>query len=141
MLLLFALAELGIGALGKHPSPGSAHFTVCKRGCGKVMFLHLSVSHSVHKGGLPQCTLGYTPRADTPTPQQTATAADGTHPTGMHSCFQFNFAVFGGKMPKIIGWQNLLSSWRPHLGNPGSATDTVIRTWLTRVSVFLDDGF
>ena len=35
------------------------------------------------------------PRADTPLPQgrphlpprQTATAADGTHPTGMHSCF------------------------------------------------------
>ena len=28
-------------------------------------------------------------QADTPqvdTPQQTATAADGTHPTGMHSC-------------------------------------------------------
>ena len=34
---------------------------------------------------LPQCMLGCTPsRADTP--QQTATAADGTHPTGMHSC-------------------------------------------------------
>ena len=25
--------------------------------------------------------------ADTPLPQQTATAAGGTHPTGMHSCF------------------------------------------------------
>ena len=24
---------------------------------------------------------------DTPPPQQTATAADGTRPTGMHSCF------------------------------------------------------
>ena len=43
----------------------------------KVMFLHLSVSHSVHKGGgcLPQCMLGYTPRsrhppgADTPPAQ------------------------------------------------------------------------
>ena len=40
---------------------------------------------------LPQCMLGYTPpRADPPwsdpPPQQTATAADGTHPTGMHSC-------------------------------------------------------
>ena len=34
------------------------------------MFLHLSVSHSVH----------------THPPQQTATAAEGTHPTGMHSC-------------------------------------------------------
>ena len=55
-------------------------------------------------GCLPQCMLRYTPplwadtplsrhppgqththRAD-PTPGQTATAADGTHPTGMHSC-------------------------------------------------------
>ena len=26
--------------------------TVRKRSCGKVMFLHLSVSHSVHKGGV-----------------------------------------------------------------------------------------
>ena len=26
-------------------------FTVRKRSCGKVMFLHLSVSHSVHRGG------------------------------------------------------------------------------------------
>ena len=34
----------------------------------KVIFLHLSVSHSVHGGGLPQCMLGYTPPtgADTP---------------------------------------------------------------------------
>ena len=99
------------------------------------MFLHLSVSHSVHRGGLPQCMLGYSPppgagtpqeqapptgadtpspreqappeqvppRAGTPspkeqappfpqeahhTPQQTATVADGTHPTGMHSCLR-----------------------------------------------------
>ena len=27
----------------------------------KVMFLHLSVSHSVHRGGLPQCMLGCNP--------------------------------------------------------------------------------
>ena len=32
-----------------------------QRSCGKVMFLHLSVSHSVHRGCLPQCMLGYTP--------------------------------------------------------------------------------
>ena len=25
----------------------------------------------------------------TPTPQQIATAADGTHPTGMHACFDY----------------------------------------------------
>ena len=34
-----------------------------------------------HQGGSPACT-----EADTPHPQQTATAAGGTHPTGMHSC-------------------------------------------------------
>ena len=77
-------------------------------------FLHLSVSHSVHGGCLPQCMLGYippgeTPQADTPWtdtprqtphgqtpldrhPQQTATAADGTHPTGMFSCLNLNTA-------------------------------------------------
>ena len=44
----------------------------------KVIFLHLSVIHSVHMGGLPQCMLGYhhpprsrhPPGADTP-PEQT----------------------------------------------------------------------
>ena len=50
--------------------------TVRKQSCGKVMFLHLSVSHSVHRGGAvypsmhwsrhslehtPQFMLGYTP--------------------------------------------------------------------------------
>ena len=41
-------------------------FTVCKRSCGKVMFLHLSVSHSVHSGvgGLSACW--YTPPRQTP---------------------------------------------------------------------------
>ena len=40
------------------------------------------------RGGLPQCMLGYhtPPGVDTPPPRETATAADGTHPTGMHSC-------------------------------------------------------
>ena len=88
--------------------------TVRKRSCGKVMFLHLSVSHSVHRtgsgvsvsvhAGIPPPTptppgqLGRHPPWQTP-PGQTplcsvhagidmATAADGTHPTGMHSCFE-----------------------------------------------------
>ena len=43
------------------------------------------VSTSVHTGIPPQYT---PPGADTP-PQQTATAADGTHPTGMHSCLTY----------------------------------------------------
>ena len=54
-----------------------SYFITVRNEVAKVMFLHLSV----HRGGLPQCMLG----TDTP-PQQTATAADGTHPTGMHSC-------------------------------------------------------
>ena len=36
-----------------------AFITVLKRSCGKVMFLHLSVSHSVHGGCLPQCICTY----------------------------------------------------------------------------------
>ena len=74
------------------------------------MFLHLSVILSTG-GCLPQCMLGYTPGQtpllpsacwDTPPVQcmlgytppcpvhtgtDMATAANGTHPTGMHSCF------------------------------------------------------
>ena len=85
------------------------------------MFLHLSVSHSVHgggggitaciTGGIPACLAGLqaTPKGEVEgsgrggvsrptagggggvsrpdTPQQMATAAGGTYPTGMHSCF------------------------------------------------------
>ena len=36
---------------------------------------------------IPPCN-----EADTPH-QQTATAADGTHPTGMHSCLSYGFTV------------------------------------------------
>ena len=79
------------------------------------MFLHLSISHSVHMGeawprGVPGpggsapggCLVpggvcswgagGSAPRGvQTPSPQ-TATVADGTHPTGMHSCLPKNIA-------------------------------------------------
>ena len=34
----------------------------------KVIFLHLSVIHSVHRGGLIQCMLGYPPGTGTPPP-------------------------------------------------------------------------
>ena len=71
-----------------------------QRSCGKVMFLHLSVILFTGGGGVCQIPSrrhpppGQThPWADTlpgQTPiQQTATAADGMHPTGMHSCFMF----------------------------------------------------
>ena len=55
--------------------------------CRKVMFLQLSVSHSVHRKGCtpPQAdtTPDRYPRTD---PPQSATEVGGTHPTGMHSC-------------------------------------------------------
>ena len=62
-----------------------------QRSCGKVMFLHVSVI--LFTGGVWQAdTPGSThthPMADRdPSPTHgTATAADGTHPTGMHSCY------------------------------------------------------
>ena len=37
-----------------------------------------------------------TPRADNPPPRQMATAADGTHPTGLHSCFTCVHISLGG---------------------------------------------
>ena len=41
--------------------------TVRKRSCGKVMFLHLSVGHSVHRGGVyPSMHWADTRRVDTP---------------------------------------------------------------------------
>ena len=77
-----------------------------QRSCGKVMFLHLSVI--LFTGGcLPQCMLGNTPlRADTPrqtppwqTPHPpTVTAADGTHPTGMFSCYYHLFDEYRVEM-------------------------------------------
>ena len=62
-------------------------FTV-RNEVAKIMLLHLSVCS---QGGLPQCMLGYHPPEQTPTPPptKTATAVDGTHPTGMHSCLYF----------------------------------------------------
>ena len=54
--------------------------TVHNSSCGKVMFLQVSGGGIVH------------PRADTPPGQrlpETATAADGTHHTGTHSCLYY----------------------------------------------------
>ena len=69
----------------------------------KVLFLHLSVSHSVHRGvsssvhaGIhppgqtPPSPLGrHPPGADTPRPMHAGRytqQAGSTHPTGMHAC-------------------------------------------------------
>ena len=54
--------------------------TVHKRSCRKVMFLHLSVSHSVHMGCVSQHALGQTPLGQTP-PGQTL---PGRYPPGRH---------------------------------------------------------
>ena len=57
-----------------------------QRSCGKVMFLHLSVSHSVHRGDTP-------PPADTPLPS----AYWDTHPPGRHHTGQTpSFPVHAG---------------------------------------------
>ena len=53
-----------------HPQASRNYRPQCS--CGKVMFLHLSVSHSVHgaRGCLADNPLGRHPQADTPTPTQ-----------------------------------------------------------------------
>ena len=63
---------------GRGPGP---IFTVRKRSCGKVMSLHLCVSHSVHRGvstsvhaGIHTPPWAETPWADTPTSRQTPRA-------------------------------------------------------------------
>ena len=91
------------------------HINRPQRSCGKVTFLHLSVILSTGGSGrhppvdpgqtttprgpwadIPtplgrhppraETPLGRHPPGQTPSPGQTATAADGTHLTGMHSC-------------------------------------------------------
>ena len=83
-----------------------------QRSCGKVMFSQASVILFTGRRGVAE-----TPRADTPprpvhawintppaqcmlgyTPPPTATAADGTHPTGMHSCWHCDLVCFCGTM-------------------------------------------
>ena len=54
-------------------------FITVRSSCGKVMFSQASVILSTVGGGVHGrgvCVAG-----------ETATAADGTHPTGMHSCY------------------------------------------------------
>ena len=92
---------------------GKVIFTV-RNEVAKVMFLHLSVSHSAHRwGGSASVHAGtppHPPRAGTPPevgtplgpapprpgtpleqspppPPADSYCVDGTHPTGMHSCF------------------------------------------------------
>ena len=109
-----------IGGFKKGVLNGS--FITVRNEVAKVMFLHLSVIlftggeylgryppgpgtspwdqvHPPRPGTLP---LGpdtpprtrYTPLGPGTPPRQTATVVDGTQPTGMHSCFFFNFIGF-----------------------------------------------
>ena len=72
----------------------SNRFYCPQRSCGKVMLLHLTVILFTEEGGVWQTpspgqtsSLGRRPPLGKHPPPETATAADGTHPTGTHSCF------------------------------------------------------
>ena len=76
-------------------------FTVRKRKLRKFNVLTpVCPSFCSRGGGGEVCTPSsrQTPPGQTPpwadTPRQTATAAGGTHPTGMHSCFRFIFQIY-----------------------------------------------
>ena len=94
----------------------SLYYYCPQRSSGKVMFSQLCVKNSVLRGGVSQHALGQTPpcpvHAGIHTPPgrhtlpgrhpqgrhthpPTATAADDTHPTGMHSCYLVS-TVFDG---------------------------------------------
>ena len=115
-----------------------------QRSCEGYVFT--PVCHSVHRGGLPQCMLGYypspqtrhppptrqpcpgpgTPREQTPPrtrhpPRETATVADGTHPTGMHSCFKMWL------LNKFFVSPPFLSRHRPHLRYSSVLTQCAVR--------------
>ena len=83
------------------PLPGLAHpvphrtprpVQTCyrpQRSCGKVTFLRLAVILFIHpstRQATPSPEPGRHPQTRQTSAGETATAADGTHPTGMHSC-------------------------------------------------------
>ena len=97
----------------------SKGFVTVRNEVAKVMFLHVSVCP---RGGLPQCMLGchhreeahpplqqippwsrHPPGSRLPPPKQMATVADGTHPTGMHSCLKgVQILQTGSKINKYL---------------------------------------
>ena len=86
-----------------------------QRSCGKVMFLQLSFCP---RGRVCQTPPRQTPPlVDTPPdrhPQpETATAADDTHPTGMHSCMTVIFFLFSG-IGSEEGWRRDAGEWPAH---------------------------
>ena len=101
--------------------------TVRNRSYGKVMFLQASVIlFTGQKGCVSQHALGKTPPGQTPpirhplvrhppgqTPpdRQPPPATDGTHPTGMHSCFilYYIIVVIGDSCSYLIGLQRVFA--------------------------------
>ena len=70
--------------------------TIRKRSYGKVVFSQVCLKNSVHggRGGVHTPWQTDTPLAGRHPPlagRHPPTAADGTHPTGMHSCFDLCF--------------------------------------------------
>ena len=66
---------------------------------GEVEGSGLGGSPGPHPGGVSQHALRQTP----PSPMQMATAAGGTHPTGMHSCFREEFSMQEIQRKQSIG--------------------------------------
>ena len=93
-------------------------FTVHKQSCRKVMFLHLSVSHSVHRvGACPSaCWDAHTsPRADT---HPLGRHPMGRHPQSRQRCYWNAYLCKGCAFFKYVAWcvrATSISTWL--LGN------------------------
>ena len=103
------------------------------------MFLHLSVSHSVHGGGGGCLVLGAWSRGVCAwsqggpgrDPPEMATAAGGTHPTGMHSCYILIFTVRKRSCRKVM-FLHLSVNYSVHGGVSASVHAGIHHTPLAR---------
>ena len=97
----------------------------------KVTFLHVSVCpRGGAPGGVPALGVGVW----RPPPKQTATVADGTHPTGMHSCLP----VYLHKTPVYSSpWE---SACYIMITVDRGSTSTIISTGICRVVYSWNDG-
>ena len=67
-------------------------FTARKRSLGQGN-MFTPVCHSVYRGGLVPGVAGPGGGGCLVETPPTATAAGGTHPTGMHSCYKLNYSL------------------------------------------------